>query len=149
MKFICDHMLGTLAKWLRLMGFDVLYPGPIPDSEMKEIAAKEGRIILTRDKELSSTEKAQTLYVESDNLEEQLLFTVSALELKIKNPMSRCSLCNSLIQRVERESVMGKVPEGVLSRQKEFWFCPRCKKYYWQGSHWDRIVKMIEKITQS
>ncbi|MFQ6060001.1 MAG: Mut7-C RNAse domain-containing protein [Thermoplasmata archaeon] len=149
MKFICDHMLGTLAKWLRLMGFDVLYPGPIPDSEMKEIAAKEGRIILTRDKELSSTEKAQTLYVESDNLEEQLLFTVSVLELKIKNPMSRCSLCNSLIQRVERESVMGKVPEGVLSRQKEFWFCPRCKKYYWQGSHWDRIVKMIEKITQS
>ena len=149
MKFICDHMLGTLARWLRLLGFDVLYPGPISDKEIRAIAAKEDRTILTRDKELSQTDKVPALYVESDDLQEQLLFTVSELKLKVKDPMSRCSLCNSPIEEVKKSEVKGKVPDGVFGRQKKFWFCPECNKYYWQGSHWDRIAETIEKLVKS
>lgn len=149
MRFICDHMLGTLARWLRLLGFDVLYPGPIPDREIIEIAAGEDRIILTRDKELGSTERVQALYVESDNLEEQLLSTMAELGLEVTDPMSRCSLCNSPIEKVEKSDVEGNVPEGVFGRQEEFWFCRKCNKYYWQGSHWDRISRTIEKLVKS
>ncbi len=149
MKFICDHMLGTLARWLRLLGFDVLYPGPIPDDEMKDIAAKEDRIILTRDKELGDTKKVRALYVESHDLEEQLSFTVSKLKLKITDPMSRCSLCNSPVEKVEKPAVEGEVPKGVFERQREFWYCPKCRKYYWQGSHWDRITRTIETLAKS
>ena len=149
MKFICDHMLGTLARWLRLLGFDVLYPGPLSDKEIKEIAGKEGRTVLTRDKELGSTDKVPALYIESDDLEEQLEFTVSRLRLTVDNPMSRCSLCNSPIKKIVKAKVGRKVPSGVLERQNEFWFCPRCDKYYWQGSHWDQIVKRIKKLESS
>ncbi len=149
MKFICDHMLGTLARWLRLLGFDVLYPGPIPDSEMKKIAATEERTILTRDKELASTKKVAALYVASDDLEEQLLFTIAELELEITDPMSRCSLCNSVVKKVEKLAVEGQVPSGVFERQQDFWYCPECKKYYWQGSHWDRITRTIERLAKS
>jgi len=149
LRFICDHMLGSLARWLRLLGFDVLYPGPIPDREIVEIAIEEGRVILTRDKELSSTVKAQALYVESDDLEEQLTFTMKELELKVTEPMSRCSLCNARIEKVDKSSAEGEVPGGVYDRQEEFWFCPNCNKYYWQGSHWDRITRTIEKLVKS
>lgn len=142
-------MLGTLSKWLRLLGFDVVYPGPVPDSEIKQIAAKEGRIILTRDKELGSTKKVRALYVKSDNLEEQLSFVVSELELKVTNPMSRCSLCNSPVEKVDKSSVEEKVPNGVFERQEDFWFCPNCSKYYWKGSHWDKITRTIEGLVKS
>lgn len=149
MRFICDHMLGTLARWLRLLGFDVLYPGPIPDREVKEIAKRENRIILTRDKELAGNKKVRALHVASDDLEEQLLFTISELKLDITNPMTRCSLCNSILKKVGKPAVEGKVPEKVFERQMEFWYCAECKKYYWQGSHWDRITKMIERLSSS
>jgi uncharacterized protein with PIN domain len=142
-------MLGTLAKWLRLLGFDVLYPGPVPDSEIIRIAAKEGRIVLTRDKELGGTKKVRTLYIESDNLEGQLTFTISELKLKVTHPMSRCSVCNFQVEKVEKSSVEGKVPDGVFERQEDFWFCSNCTKYYWQGSHWDKIAKTIEGLVES
>ncbi len=149
MRFICDHMLGTLARWLRLLGFDVLYPGPIPDKEIKMIAEREDRIILTRDKELGNTKKLKALYVTSDDLEEQLLLTMSELKLEVTNPMTRCSLCNSILEKVDKPAVEGEVPEKVFERQLEFWYCPECRKYYWQGSHWDRITKTIERISSS
>lgn len=149
MKFICDHMLGTLARWLRLLGFDVLYPGPIPDKEIEAIATEEGRTILTRDKELASTKKAQVLYIPTDDLETQLKFTFSELKLKITDPMSRCSLCNCPVEKVDKSRVEENVPKKVFERQEEFWYCPECKKYYWQGSHWERIKRTIEKISVS
>ncbi|MEE9223495.1 MAG: Mut7-C RNAse domain-containing protein [Thermoplasmata archaeon] len=146
---MCDHMLGTLSKWLRLLGFDVIYPGPVPDSEIKDIAAQEHRMVLTRDKELASTTKVQALCVKSDVLEEQLRFVLSELDLIVNDPMSRCSLCNSVVDRVDKSSVEGKVPEGVFDRQEDFWFCSECDKYYWQGSHWDKIAKTIEELDMS
>lgn len=149
MKFVCDHMLGTLAKWLRLLGFDVIYPGPVADSEIRDAAAQEDRLVITRDKELASTTKARTLYIESDVLEEQLKFVLSELDLKVTDPMSRCSVCNSLVDRVDKSSVEGKVPEGVFDRQEDFWFCSECDKYYWQGSHWEKIAKTIEELDTS
>lgn len=149
MRFVCDHMLGTLARWLRLLGFDVLYPGPIPDGEIRDIAMKEQRTILTRDKELASTKKVPALYVASDDLEEQLLFTISELELEVTDPMSRCSICNSPVDKVEKPAVEGEVPDGVFERQQDFWYCPECKKYYWKGSHWERITKTIQKLAGS
>jgi uncharacterized protein with PIN domain len=142
-------MLGTLAKWLRLLGFDVLDPGPVSDSKIRDIASKDGRVILTRDKELSGTKKVQALYVQSVDLEEQLRFTISELGLKVKDPMSRCSLCNSKVERADKSSVEGKVPDGVFERQEDFWFCSECDKYYWQGSHWDKIIKTIEGLKGS
>ncbi len=149
MRLICDHMLGTLARWLRLLGFDVLYPGPIPDNEIKDLAEKEQRTILTRDKELAGTKKVSALYIASDDLEEQLLFAISELELEITDPMSRCSICNSHVSKVEKPAVKGEVPEGVFERQQEFWYCAECRKYYWQGSHWDRITKTIQGLAES
>ncbi len=148
MRFVCDHMLGTLAKWLRLLGFDTYYSPPIDDDELLKTAWREGRTLLTRDKNIGSFDDVKILCVKSDDLDEQLKEVIEAYDLSIKDPMSRCSLCNTLIREVKKEGCLGKVPEGVYEHQDKFWFCEKCVKYYWAGSHWNEITMKIEKIKQ-
>src|SRR5207245_3517686 len=70
-KLLCDHMLGSLARWLRFMGYDTAYPPPAPDRELVDCARREGRILLTRDKELAARVSG-SVQVRSDDLEEQM-----------------------------------------------------------------------------
>ncbi|MFQ6129054.1 MAG: Mut7-C RNAse domain-containing protein [Thermoplasmata archaeon] len=146
MKLLCDHMLGTLAKWLRFLGVDTKFVGPVSDKELKKIATSEGRVILTRDRELSQSKDVDAVYVDRGDIDHQLLQVFSVLELKVEEPMSRCSVCNGLVEEIRREQAEGNVPEDVLSNQSVFWRCKKCGKYYWQGSHWRGILKRIERI---
>ena len=145
MKFVCDHMLGTLAKWLRFLGYDTLYPGPLDDGELKALAAREQRVLLTRDKQLSGR-VSDSLYVESDDLDAQFTQVVRAFSLNSDSAMARCSVCNEVIEAVPKEEAKGRVPEGVYSRQREFWFCRRCGRFYWQGSHFDAMWAKFREI---
>lgn len=145
MRLLCDHMLGTLAKWLRFMGYDTAYPGPIDDTQLLSLALQEDRVLLTRDKELASR-SPRALRVRSANLEEQIREVASALDLKLVDPLSRCSLCNALLVPATLEEVRDLVPEGVRLRHTSFWQCPSCHKIYWQGSHWDKMVERLNQL---
>ncbi len=145
MRFLCDHMLGTLAKWLRFLGYDATYPGSLDDGELKDLAAREERILLTRDKELSGR-VSSSLYVGSDDLDEQFTQVVKAFALNSGNAMSRCSVCNTAIESVPKERAKDHVPDGVFSRQEEFWWCPTCGRFYWQGSHFDAMWAKFRSI---
>jgi hypothetical protein len=159
-KFIADHMLGRLARWLRLLGYDTLYSSkPLADAELKRLAAAEGRILLTRDKDLASASGVsgensavlgaapRVVYVRAEYVYEQLRELLQRLKLEIgAEALQRCARCNGLLESVEKSAVCGFVPEGVYERQEEFWRCKVCGKYYWQGSHWLRIVETIEEL---
>lgn len=145
MKLVCDHMLGTLAKWLRFMGYDTAYPGSMDDSQLLALARAEHRTLLTRDKELASRSPL-VLRVRSDDLEEQIREVAATLGLSLVDPLSRCSLCNTVLIPAPPDSVKEFVPEGVRSRHQEFWQCPGCHKVYWQGSHWDKMVARLNRL---
>lgn len=138
-------MLGTLARWLRFMGYDTAYPGPLDDSELLLLASREDRILLTRDKELASR-SSRVVRIRSDDLEEQIREVSLALELRIVDPLSRCSLCNAVLVSAQREDVADRVPEGVRARHETFWRCPTCGRVYWQGSHWDKMVERLNHL---
>jgi uncharacterized protein with PIN domain len=144
-KLLCDHMLGTLARWLRFMGYDTAYPGPLDDTELLLLADREDRVLLTRDKELASR-SAAAIRVRSDDLEEQIREVASALELKVVDPLSRCSLCNAVLVAARKEDVTDRVPAGVRARHETFWRCPSCGRVYWQGSHWDKMVARLSQL---
>lgn len=145
MKFLADHMLGKLAKYLRFMGYDTYYPsGDMSDEEIIEIAQREGRIILTRDKELAA--RANGIYIESDDYREQLRFLVEKFGLSDDNLLTRCSVCNEPLVPVEKEKIRGRVPEYVYENHDEFYLCPKCNRVYWYGSHTERIEKEIREI---
>ena len=145
MKLLCDHMLGSLARWLRFMGYDTAYPEPGPDRALVERVRLENRILLTRDKELAGR-VAGAIQIHSDNLEEQIREVATALPLRLVDPLSRCSLCNELLVPAPLEEVNDLVPEGVRSRHQLFWRCPSCRRVYWQGTHWDKMVERLNHL---
>lgn len=143
-RFLCDHMLGTLARWLRILGFDAAYPDPLEDEALVDLAAREGRIVLTRDRDLNARRAVRSLYVASDVLEEQVRQVLRDLDLEVADALSRCPLCNGVLEEVSKEAARDRVPAGVFAKQETFWRCPSCGQHYWQGSHWDRMLRQVE-----
>ena len=149
-KLLCDQMLGTLAKWLRLLGYDTVYiDNDLPDEDIIELAKKENRVILTRDKNLVITAKREnlrTIEIKPVDLDEQIKNVIKKFGLDEKKILSRCSVCNTPIVKIDREKVKNLVPKKVFENNREFWFCESCKKVYWMGTHWKNMKKRIEKL---
>jgi len=144
-KLLCDHMLGSLARWLRFMGYDTAYPEPGPDRALIERVRLEDRILLTRDKELAGRVSG-AVQIRSDDLEEQIREVAKVLPLRLIDPLSRCSLCNELLVPASPAEVKEVVPEGVRSRHHAFWRCPSCRRVYWQGSHWNKMTERLNDL---
>ena len=153
MKFLCDQMLGTLAKWLRLFGFDTFYANAeMDDDELLEMAEKENRVLITRDKELiirAKKKNIQIVEMTSIDLDEQLSVILKNVDVDEKTVLSRCSLCDTILNEIKRDDVKNKVPEKVFRNNDRFWFCSKCDKIYWRGSHYDKIQSKINKIKKS
>ena len=140
-------MLGTLAKWLRIYGFDTFYAhSEITDDELLNIAKKENRVLITRDKKLVHQARRENLKVietKLTDIDELLKHVLKNVKLDKNMVLSRCLLCNSLVDDIKKEDVTDKVPERVFENNDKFWYCQKCDKIYWRGSHYD---KMLEKI---
>jgi uncharacterized protein with PIN domain len=148
MKFVADSMLGRLAKWLRILGFDVAYFPRIEDKDLVEFAIKEGRILLTRDTLLVKRRKIQGQYffVEGNHFREQLRQVVTHFSLPKKQSfLTRCIRCNQEIAKIEKEAVRGKVPVYVFNTQNIFGICHDCKRIYWQATHKENMEKEIDQ----
>jgi uncharacterized protein with PIN domain len=142
-------MLGTLAKWLRILGYDTTY-GSRNDDELIETAEAENRILLTRDKCLfqKAKKKLPVVYLESTSLTEQLTLTIKKTGMSLdKNKMlTRCTICNTRVIQKEKNKVQDKVPSHAFRLHEQFWECPNCRRIYWMGSHWLKMQERIEKI---
>jgi hypothetical protein len=150
MKALCDQMLGTLAKWLRLFGFDTFYVNSeMEDEELLQVAKKEDRVIITRDKQLiarGKKEKLSVIEVNTTDLDEQLTLVLKNVDIDQKAILSRCSVCNTILDEIEKSEVKNNVPKKIFDNYEKFWFCSKCDKVYCMGSHYERILNKIEKI---
>ena len=147
-RFIVDDMLGKLAVRLRMLGFDAAYYGDSADSFLLRKARDEGRILLTRDSSLVKTRGANAFFVASRKLKDQIREVIERYNLKIypRNMFSRCSICNEPLEEIPKEKVKNKVPPLVYKLFKEFSHCPKCKKYYWKGTHFEKIVEDLKEF---
>jgi len=136
MRFIADAMLGSLARRMRLLGFDVHYDPALPDNEVLRLALEQDRIILTRDTGLSSRPLAERhLLILSDHLEAQLAQVLEAFPAPAGGVLTRCSVCNGPLYALDRTEARDLVPDHVLATAGEYWRCSGCGKVYWKGSH--------------
>jgi len=148
-RFLVDTMLGRLATWLRLLGYDAAYFRG-PDTELVARARRESRILLTRDSRLPGGRRLPPhLLVQSDRVGPQLAEVVAAFGLDLRRPAERrCPRCNQPLLSRERAAVADRVPEYVWSHQEAFWGCPGCGRIYWAGSHRRRIDEVIAALTR-
>jgi uncharacterized protein with PIN domain len=140
-------MLGTLAKWLRIYGFDTFYANSrISDGELLKILKDEKRVLISRDKELiqiAKRENIKTIELKKIDIDEQIKAILVDLKFNKSQVLSRCIICNSEVEEILKEKIKEKVPKKVIENNEKFWFCKICNKVYWKGSHYE---KMIEKI---
>ncbi len=148
MKFVADIMLGKLARWLRLLGYDTIYNPKLSTKELIKIANEEERLFLTRSKRVAEEFGAKNFYiVKAEKFKEQLNEVIKNLNLDTEtNLFSRCSICNTEIIEVEKSSIINLIPEETAKSFDEFYQCPKCGKIYWDGSHTARIVKILNEI---
>jgi len=148
-RLCADAMVLRLGRWLRFLGFDVITPDASDDVALIQAARDAGALLLTRDRGICARKGVEAMYIESDELEEQLRQVVGALGRPSgDSAMSRCSLCNTVLGTVARGDLGGldlaeQPPEKVLEEYDEFWHCPSCRKLYWRGSHYDKILRTI------
>ncbi|MFH1406459.1 MAG: Mut7-C RNAse domain-containing protein [Candidatus Omnitrophota bacterium] len=148
MKFIVTKELGRLAKWLRILGYDVEYFDKDTKKGLVLESLKEERIILTRDTKLPRRAGYRTIHVHSDYFREQLKNTTKSLGISPKKDklFSRCVVCNSELEQVEKENVKSLVPEYVYNTNEDFSRCKICKRVYWRGTHWGNMEEVVNLL---
>lgn len=141
-------MLGTLAKWLRIVGYDTAYDNRIEDDQLIERCRAENRIALTRDEHLFNRgQTGPSILIKSDELFEQIQEVLSFLGTSLDRTqlLSRCVECNAKLEDVSRETARSRVPSYVFKTQRRFKRCPGCDRFYWGGTHRDNILKALEQ----
>ena len=148
-RFIADEMLGRLAKWMRIMGCDVEYFADIPDKELAERACTEKRIILTRDTLLIRRRKVRENYffVEGDSYKDQIKQVVKHFSIDpAARLLTRCLICNALLNDIDRPQVKYRVPHYVYETQAVFRVCPLCSRIFWHATQKDAMVRQLEAM---
>jgi uncharacterized protein len=148
LKFILDVHLGKLARLLRLLGFDVWYDNQYLDKEIINLVKKEERIVLTRDIGLLKQKAVVWGYwLRSQESFKQLEEVIYRYQLKKSiQPFSRCLLCNGFLYKIEKANVLNLIPPRTQLFYNDFLQCQDCKKVYWKGSHYERMLQQVKSF---
>jgi uncharacterized protein len=152
-KFIADTQLGSLAKYMRMLGFDVGYKNRYTGNEIIKISISEKRTILTKNINLlKRNDITHGYWIRNTNLIDQVKEVIKRFQLtKLIIPFNRCMECNTLLKKVDKIKVAGKLEENTRYYFDEFCTCPSCKRIYWKGSHYKKMsetIKLIKEYTE-
>lgn len=145
LRFIADSHLGGLARFLRMLGFDTLYDNGYHDREIRGLAAREHRIVLTRDRDLlKCADVTHGCFLHSRKPEEQLREVVQRLQLERETrPFTLCLNCNAPLAEVSKETIIGRLPPKAAEFYDRFSQCSSCGGIFWEGSHWKRMRALL------
>ena len=149
MTFVADCMLGRLAKWLRILGFDVVYLSKAEDSELVAIARNENRVLLTRDTGLieRTSKRPNRLFIRSDDWEDQVVQVLDEFDLWDQvRANTRCIACNLPLKPIPRERARNLVTPWISEHASSFALCSGCDRVFWQGTHYGDMERKIERL---
>jgi len=144
---LVDDMLGKLATYLRMCGYDATYTtsrGIESEEALLALAHTEGRLVLTRDRDLAERAERAVLLTERDVRDQLRELREAGFELALTDEPTRCSACNGLLERVDRtEPTPDYAPDP---HEETVWRCRECGQHFWQGSHWDDVAETLETL---
>lgn len=147
-RFIADAMLGSLARRLRLLGFDTLYEAEAKDDALLRASNRTGRILVTADRALVKRPLARSaVLVPSSELDEQISTLATHLELAPwARPFARCAACNATLLQIDKDRAREGVPPFVWETTETFYSCQGCGRIYWSGSHQPGLEAEVERL---
>jgi len=143
--FVADTMLGKLARYLRIMGYDTFYQTSYQDQKLSDLV-KEGRILLTKN-HTTATQYSNSVFIDHDLVKDQLKAVDKSLKLTRdrRDWFSRCLVCNSPLSKAELEVARQNVPDFVFFKYHErIVFCSTCRRFYWPGTHRERMLERLK-----
>lgn len=150
-RFVLDIHLGQLARYLRLLGFDTLYPDQNHnDADLATLAAQQGRILLTRDRGLLKRSKVVHGYcLPSRNPREQVTAVLRRYQLFNQiQPLPRCLRCNGILRPVAKAEILHRLEPKTQKYYETFHLCTACDQVYWQGSHYPAMQRFVTEIRE-
>ncbi len=150
MEFICDSMLGGLARWLRAAGYDAEFHYGIADRELVSLALTSGKTLLSSDgpmfeRNVIRNGQVRALFIPRQlGKHEQLRFVLRELNLPLLPP--RCMACGGELLEVAKHLIIEEAPPLAYRRCQQFWRCSRCGRLLWHGTHWRRICRRLADI---
>ena len=147
LRFAADKMLGRLAKWLRIIGQDVIYGQHLSGQGLVRAATRERRIMLTRDRRIWRRNRDQSLFIRDDHFRGQLRQVVEQYGLDpFAGLLTRCVECNEPLQPIGKEQVKDTVPPYVFETQEVFSLCPGCRRVFWPATHQKLMTEELERL---
>ncbi len=143
--FLADATVGKLARWLRLLGYDVVYMEGTDKLAIAWRVRSEGRVLLTRDHSLANRQGLQIVLINARSFEDQIDKVLEEVGPPPPAADPRCMACNTPLVSLAREDARELVPPYIFRTQDKFSQCPECGKVYWSGTHWDEIKARIEE----
>jgi hypothetical protein len=143
-------MLGKLARYLRMSGYDTDYPPVSDDPSLLALTRREGRILLTRDSGIASSASASSgrprvVEMLSDEVVKQMRQLVDEGWVKGIYP-PRCPACNTLLADMALVEARHLLHPFTLATQTAFLYCPGCNILLWEGTHWMHFQEIIGRI---
>jgi uncharacterized protein with PIN domain len=149
-RFVADVHLGTLARYLRLVGFDTRFDPDWDDEALAAISVEERRVLLTRDRGLLKRRVVtHGIFVRDDQPREQVVDVVRRLHLADRlRPFTRCMACNGALEAVDKEEIADRLEPRTRRDFNRFRRCPDCGRLYWEGSHHARLAALVEHVRE-
>lgn len=147
-RFVADAHLGGLARLLRMAGFDTLYDNNFDDGEIADIAADQHRIVLTRDRDLLKRRAiTHGCYLHAQKPAQQLRELFERLDLaRSARPFTLCLHCNARLRAIDKAQVLQRIPPRAQAVYQQFSTCDVCRRVFWQGSHWQRMRALLDRV---
>lgn len=150
-RVLVDAMCGSLARHLRICGYDAAYAldrGIEADGRLRAVADDEDRVLITRDRELAAATDDAVLVTELDVLDQLHEVAASGLPVELPAEPRRCGACNGRLDRVDEPPTDGR-PTYVPDDIHPVWRCQDCDQWFWKGSHWDHVASRIETLSST
>ena len=149
-KFLADCMLGTLSRWLRILGYDAEYSRRPVNREIMQQALTDDRQVLTRNTRLHAgavEDIGRICTIKSNDpvLQVREVIVHYHLTISMSAHLTRCLVCNTRLVKTSPLLLASMVPEYILTTRKIFLSCPRCQKVYWRGSHYHNMQQRIKQ----
>jgi len=145
--FLLDGMLGSVARWLRICGYDTIYRKNADDEELMEEAFRSSRILVTGDKMLAKRAKKrgiESFYIQGKSIIDRLRRIGTKYNLNLEASEARCPNCNGELYKTDKEEIKNLIPQRSLEAYSNFWRCKSCGSVFWRGSHWENIKHTLE-----
>lgn len=144
-RFVVDSMLGKVAKWLRILGFDTRYER-LDTQDQLDVYRREGWFLITRNRQWCG--QPRVLCPDVNNPMDQLKLIIAQVPIRQTEvrPLHRCILCNRLLDPLPREAAFDRVPDYVFETTTTFFQCTGCNRVYWAGSHPKRMMERLESV---